>query len=252
LPLHHQLLGDSGPWVLLLHGLFGSGDNLATLGRALAAEHRVALVDLRNHGRSPHGDSMALSALAADVAALQEQLGTGPCALMGHSLGGKVVMQLALTAAERVTRLVVGDIAPVRYPPHHQTVFEALAAVDLEVVRSRGDADRAMSQHLPDPNLRLFLLKSLQKEGEGYHWRFNLAALRNQYEAICDAPAGQPWPGPALFIKGGDSDYITAAAEPAIAALFPNFQFRAIAGAGHWLHGDRPVAFNRLVSRFLA
>lgn len=251
-PLHHQLLGEQGPWVLLLHGLFGAGDNLATLGRTLAAGHRVALVDLRNHGRSPHSGSMALTALAADVAALQDRLGSGPCAVVGHSLGGKVAMQLALSRGERVTRLVLADIAPVRYPPHHQAVFAALAAVDLDTVRSRGDADRAMSAHVADPNLRLFLLKSLQKEGEGYRWRFNLAALREQYAAICDAPAGTPWPGPALFIKGGDSDYITEAARGPIETLFPNAGFKMIAGAGHWLHGDKPIIFNRLVTRFLA
>lgn len=249
--LHYETLGEAGDWVLLLHGLFGSGDNLGNLGRQLAAEFRVALVDLRNHGRSPHSDTMDLRLLAADVAALQDRLGIAACALVGHSLGGKVAMQLALTAPQRVTKLVLADIAPVAYPPGHQQILAGLQALDLASLADRRAADAALAPWVPEAGVRQFLLKSLYREGGALRWRFNLPVLARCYDALRAAPEGNPFPGPALFIKGEHSDYITAEHRAAIEAAFPAFQFRMIANTGHWLHGERPAAFNRLVLQFL-
>ncbi len=250
-PLHAQRLGEHGDWVLLLHGLFGDGDNLGALGRALSSRHRVLLVDLRNHGRSPHADDCSLPALAADVAALQRRFDTGPCAVVGHSLGGKVAMQLALAGAG-VTRLVVADIAPVDYPVHHQPVFEAMHGVDLAQVTKRSDADRQLARQLDDAGLRGFLLKSLARGDDGrFRWRFNIDALQRNYGQFTVAPHGAPWSGPALFIRGGSSNYIRPEYQTAMRALFPAFELATIDGAGHWLHGERPAEFNRLVEAFL-
>lgn len=256
LSLNHTILGENGDWILLLHGLFGSGDNLNTLAKSLADRFRVVLVDLRNHGRSPHAPTMSLAEMAADVAQLQDQLGIESSVVLGHSLGGKVAMQLALNDASRVQKLIVADIAPVTYSPHHQNVFAALESVELATLQSRQQADAQMAQQLSDPSLRQFLLKALyqfkQQNQTQYRWRFNLPVLHQCYAEILAAPTGTPFSGPTLFIKGEQSDYILAEHDVVMRALFPAFQFQMIAGAGHWLHGEKPVEFNRLVEQFLA
>ena len=251
LPLHHTVLGERGDWILMLHGLFGSGDNLNTLAKSLIDEFRVVLVDLRNHGRSPHASSMSLTAMAADIARLQDDLGIASSALLGHSLGGKVAMQLALSDAARVQKLIVADIAPVVYAAHHQTVFAALEAINMNTLQSRQEADAQLAQTLTEPGLRQFLLKGLYRDQQHYRWRFNLPALRSCYEVVLAAPAGEPFSGPTLFIKGENSDYILPEYAMAMRTMFPNFKCRTIAGAGHWLHGEKPVAFNRVVKDFL-
>lgn len=250
---HHKVIGERGPAVVLLHGLFGDGDNLGALARHLAPDYQVVLADLRNHGQSPHCDSMSLSEMAADVVALQDHLGLPATAVVGHSLGGKVAMQMALTYPASVSRLVVADIAPVRYPPHHTNVFAALRAVDLSQITRRADADRQLAPLLPERALRMFLLKSLYRTPGGWRWRLNLPVIMDRYdEQLSAPPAGEPYRGPALFIKGEQSDYITAEHEGVIGALFPAFEFKMISGTGHWLHGEKPAAFNRLVGQFLA
>lgn len=252
LPLHAQQLGERGSWVVLLHGLFGAGDNLGSLGRALSEHHRVLLVDLRNHGRSPHADDCSLLAMAADVAALQQRFDTGSCAVVGHSLGGKVAMQLALSDATRVNRLIVADIAPIDYPAHHQPVFEALRSVDMSRVAKRADAEQQLSLRLDDAGLRAFLMKNLVRDEDGrFRWRMNIDALQRNYGQFTVAPKGVSWPGPVLFLRGGASNYIRAEHEATMRALFPAFELRTIDGAGHWLHGERPAEFNRIVADFL-
>ena len=251
LPLHHIIHGDDGDWIMLLHGLFGSGDNLNTLAKSLAEHNRVVLVDLRNHGRSPHSEVMTLALMADDIARLQDHLAIESSVVLGHSLGGKVAMQLALSDAARVSKLIVADIAPVAYAAHHDTVFAALASLDLDTLQSRQQADTELAKTLTETGLRQFLLKGLYRDGEHYRWRFNLSALRERYDAVLAAPQGEPFAGPTLFIKGELSNYIGAEHEVEMRRLFPSFEFRMIAGAGHWLHGEKPTAFNRLVRQFI-
>jgi len=252
LPLHVQQLGEQGSWVLVVHGLFGDGNNLGSLGRALAERHRVLLVDLRNHGRSPHADDCSLLAMAADLAALQQRFDTGPCAVVGHSLGGKVAMQLALADGGRINRLVVADIAPVTYPEHHQPVFEALHSVDLTQLTKRADAEQQLAQLLDDAGLRGFLMKSLVRDEDGrFRWRMNIDALQRNYGQFTVAPQGASWPGPTLFIRGGNSNYIRTEHDAVMRTLFPAYELLTVEGAGHWVHGERPAEFNRLVCDFL-
>jgi len=252
LPLHYIQTGERGDWVVLLHGLFGSGDNLGSVARFLAADFRVVQVDLRNHGRSPHSATMTMAAMAADVALLQDRLGIDSSHVVGHSLGGKVAMQLALTDSSRVQRLVAADIAPVAYTPHHQAVFAALQSLDIANLRSRQQADQLLAPLIADSPTRLFLLKSLNKEADGFSWRFHWQALRDNYPHLLAAMSGEPFAGPTLFIKGELSDYIKPDYEPIMRELFPHFELRTIAGTGHWLHGEKPAEFNALVKGFLA
>ncbi len=251
-PLFHREAGSGGVPVLLLHGLFGAGDNLGALARQLAATRRAVQVDLRNHGQSPHHVYIDLPAMAADVLALMDTLAIAQADIVGHSLGGKVAMQIALNQPQRVQRLVIADIAPVAYGRGHDTVFAALHAVDLAAVQSRADAERMMAPFIDEPALRQFLLKSLQRTDEGgYRWRFDLAALEANYDALRAAPVGEPFAGPTLFIRGGRSDYISTAHEPLLRKLFPHHRLETIAEAGHWVHGEQPAPFNAMVQQFL-
>jgi esterase len=176
--------------------------------------------------------------------------------MVGHSLGGKVAMQVALNYPERVQKLVVADIAPVEYTPHHQAIFAGLQAIDLARLQQRGDADAPLAQFVDALPVRQFLLKSLYRDTEGFqnkgfHWRFNLPVLIGDYRELLAAPHGKPFSGPTLFIKGELSDYIVAEHEPIIRELFPNFKFKVITGTSHWLHAEKPIAFNKLVQQFL-
>lgn len=250
-PLNYRISGDHGEWVLLLHGLFGSGDNLGALAKVLSTSFRVVQVDLRNHGRSPHTASMTFESMAADIALLQDTLGIKRSHVVGHSLGGRVAMQLALSQPSRVQSLVVADIAPVAYAPHHVNILKALQGLDLEGIANRAEVDEQLASSIPDVGTRQFLLKSLYKEGEQWLWRFNLPVLQASYADITQAQHGEPFTQPTIFIKGGESDYILPKHTDAMRALFPNFELKTIAGAGHWLHGEKPEEFNQIVRAFL-
>lgn len=239
--------------MVLLHGLFGSGSNLNALARSLSDRYRVISADLPGHGRSEWIERMDLPSLTARV---QQGLAShlqGPAAYVGHSLGGKVAMQLALSAPQQPAALVVADIAPVQYPSHHDAVFSALDAVNASPVRSREDAAGRMAPYLHDDSLGQFLLMSLARGGDGsFGWRFDLHTIRRDYAHILAAPAGVgAWPGPTLFVRGGASDYILPEHRHAILSRFPAAAVKVMAGCGHWLHAEHPELFNRIVGRFL-
>jgi len=242
-----------GPPVLLLHGLFGSGANLGALARALQDRFTVFSLDLPNHGRSGWLEEGGLAAMAGAVAGWMQHHGLRTAALVGHSLGGKVGMELALRRPALVRALVVADIAPVPYPAHHDEVFAALDAVAAADCRSRQEAAELMGRHLAEPAVIQFLLTSLQRaEGGVYRWRFNLAGLQRDYRMVRDAPdPAAPYRGPVLFVKGGASDYIREAHRTHILALFPRAGVKVMPGCGHWLHAERPALFNGIVRRFL-
>lgn len=242
--LHATVTGD-GPPVILLHGLFGMGSNLGSVARALAPSFKVHQVDLPNHGRSPWMQSMGLTDLADAIAAYCDHAGIDRAAFLGHSLGGKVAMQLALRRPERVTGLVVADIAPVEYAPSHGAVFAGLADVAASPPASRADAATVLRRHLEEDAVVQFLLLSLVRgDDRCYHWRFNVEALAANYDRLREAPRGGAYPGPVLFLYGALSSYVDASGLAAAATLFPEMQSRAIAGTGHWLHAEKPAEFN--------
>lgn len=251
--LHDSVVGE-GPDVVLLHGLFGMGSNLGALARSLQGEYRVHSVDLPDHGRSQWLDEASIPAYADAVAAWMDSRHLDDVALVGHSLGGKVAMQLALTVTARVRQLVVADIAPVRYPSSHEAVFAALAAVAVAGCRSRNEAATLMAEFLGEQMVIQFLLMSLRRGADGqYEWRFNREGLFAGYEALREPPErGNSFEGPALFIAGELSPYVTPEEESAIEAYFGFASIQRMSGVGHWLHAEKPDEFNALVGSFLA
>lgn len=249
--LHYRQQGaDSAPAIILLHGLFGDKENLGALARALAGEFRVIQVDLPNHGDSPHQADMTYPSMCAALLSLFDTLGLGKTHLLGHSLGGKLAMQFALRHPQRIDRLIIVDMAPVAYAPSHESVFTALQAVVDRGCLSRQDAEATMTAALADPRVRQFLLKSFRVGGG---WRFNLPALRAKYPTLMDWPSPESsFAGPSLFIKGGQSDYLLPEHQPLVSRYFPNAKARIIPDAGHWLHAEKPLLFNRLVVDFLS
>jgi len=250
--LYASQLGAGSP-LILLHGLFGSGANLGAVARALADSRTVFSLDLPNHGRSAWLDDATLPRMAEQVAAWMDERGLARAQFLGHSLGGKVAMQLALSQPARVAALVVADIAPVSYPPSHDQVFAALDAVAAAGCESRQAAAQLMREHLEEEAVIQFLLTSLRRDADGlYRWRFNLAGLKRDYDAARAAPvAAHPFEGPVLFVKGAESPYIVEAHRAAILERFPRAQLKVLPDCGHWLHAERPALFNSLVRRFL-
>jgi esterase len=243
--------GDGSP-VAILHGLFGSGRNWASIAQRLAAQDRVIALDLRNHGTSPWAEAMDYPAMAEDVHATLQALGHRRYALLGHSMGGKAAMRAALRYPHEVERLVVADIAPVSYGPRHLGIVRAMRALDLAAIRRRGEADRLLAAAVPDAAERAFLLQNLVFDDGVARWRLNLAAIERAMPALAGWPETRArYDGPALFVGGGRSDYLLPEYEPAIRRLFPQARVARIADAGHWLHAERPQAFLDLVAPFL-
>ena len=254
--LNAKHYGHAGHPILILHGLFGSLANWNWHCKQLSEHYSVYALDLRNHGNSPHSDIMDYPSMAADVLAFMDEHGLEQVALLGHSMGGKVAMQLALEHPQRVSHLLVADIAPVDYPASrggHDDVFAGLEAIDLHTVGSRSEADRIMADHVDKEAVRKFLLANLVKSGPGsFQWRFNLESLRKNYDLLRVKPhSKQPFTNPTLFIKGSDSRYIGEEHRDAIMEIFPNAELKIIMGAGHWLHADKPPTFNKVVTDFL-
>jgi esterase len=243
-----------GPAVILMHGMFGSLSNLGNLARDLIGQYRVISVDLRNHGDSPHEDAMSIPLMADDIVELMDDLGLAQSHLVGHSLGGKLGMHVALHHPDRVSSLLVADIAPVNYPQSNNNVVEALSILDTQAIASRRDADQAISALIADKVTRGFILKNLQRDNDGgFSLKLNVKSIVANYSnSLVDAPSGEPFSGPTLFIKGETSAYIQEKHRPLIAQLFPASEVQVILGAGHWLHAEKPEEFNRLVIEFLS
>lgn len=245
--------GEGKP-VAILHGLFGSARNWASIAQRLAARHRVIVFDLRNHGASPWADAMDYPAMAEDVRATMAERGYRRFAVIGHSMGGKAAMTLALTEPAAVERLIVVDIAPTAAPAPFLGHIRAMRALDLATVTRRRDADAGLAAAIPDPAMRVFLLQSLVFGDSAPRWQLNLAALEAALPAIGGFPellSGTHYDGPTLFIAGGRSDLLPPDAEPAIRAFFPRAAIERIADAGHWVQAEQPAAFLTLVEPFL-
>ena len=245
---------EQHPTLILLHGLLGSSSNWLSIAKGLAQRFHVLVPDLRNHGRSPHDADVSYPALARDVEQLIDEQGLDSALLIGHSMGGKAAMWLALQQPGRVDGLVVVDIAPVPYPNRFDQIYTALHAVEQRHIGSRSDADAVLAQYLDDVGLRQFLLQNLHRVEGDWVWRMNLAGLTEGMSGIVDFPLlNQPvYAGPTLFIYGGQSDYIKPSAHPVIEQLFPRAEMEVIPSAGHWVYAEQPKTFSELLMDFLA
>jgi esterase len=245
----------AGEPLVILHGLFGSKRNWSAVAKRLGAVRRVLAVDLRNHGESPWDDRHDYPALAEDVADLIDRVIGRPAAVLGHSMGGKAAMLVALTRPELVERLVVADIAPARSNGSLIEPLRALRAVPLEAHGRRAEVEAALAEAIPDPAVRGFLVLNLVPGPKGLSWTVNLDALERHFDAIAgfpSVPAGERFDGPTLFVVGGRSDYVRPEHHAEIARLFPAAEFAVLAGAGHWVHADAPGPFIDAVGRFLS
>ena len=251
--LHYETMGDKqNPAVIIIHGLFGDGDNLKSLARDLTPDYFCVLPDARNHGESPHRESMTYTEMADDIVALADELALEHFSLVGHSMGGKIAMEVAMRYEDRVQAAVFADIAPVAYPAHHNGILDALAGLDLDQIGSRSEADKQLSSAIKEKGVRQFLLKNLRKAGDHFAWRLNLTAITERYQQIADGVSDGHYSGPCLFIKGGNSDYLTEQHRAQVTQRFSNTQVKVVENTGHWLHAEKPRIFNRLVKDFLA
>lgn len=249
----HAAATASGKLPLVIaHGLYGSGRNWGAIARRLADSRDVIAVDMRNHGESPWMATHSYPEMATDLAEVIRSLG-GRADLLGHSMGGKAAMQLALTQGGLIRRLVVSDIAPVAYG-HDQSVHaRSMRATDMTGVTTRAEADRRLAERVDDPALRAFFLQSLDlRAAGGPRWRLNLDVLESEMRGIVGWPeTGGRFDGPTLFLTGGASSYVRPEHRELIRSLFPKARFAKLPGAGHWLHADRPREFEETVRVFL-
>ena len=243
-----QNLHNNSP-IVLVHGLFGSLDNLGILARDLVADHDIIQVDMRNHGLSPRSEEMNFPAMAQDLLDTLDEHHIETATVIGHSMGGKAVMALTALAPERIDRLVAIDIAPVDYHVRrHDEIFAAINAVTNAGVATRQQAATVMREFLKEEGVIQFLLKSFVDGA----WRFNVPVLWEQYPHIVGWEAIPAWDHPALFIPGGNSPYVTEAYRDDLLAQFPQAKAHVIAGAGHWVHAEKPDAVLRAIRRYLA
>ncbi|MCH2084210.1 MAG: alpha/beta fold hydrolase [Saprospiraceae bacterium] len=246
--LNYKSFGQGDP-IIILHGLFGTLDNWQTIAKQLAEDYMVYIIDLRNHGKSPHAAPMTYPQMAEDIQQFLENNWIYEANIIGHSMGGKVAMQLALSYPDLVKNLIVVDIAPKQYPGGHYEIFDALFALDLTKVEGRNEADNFLKERIKDFGVRQFLLKNLSRNKEGgYRWKMNLAVIYDHYQDIL-APiqSEEPFEKPTLFIRGGQSDYIQADDLDTITELFPVAIVDTVLDAGHWVHAQAPEELMSMV-----
>lgn len=241
-----------GPPAVFLHGLFGQARNFAGVQRALATTHRTIALDARNHGGSPHAADMSYRTMAADVIETLDTMGVPPCPVIGHSMGGKTAMALALLAPPRLTKLVVVDIAPAAYAPHFAAILAVMVAIRLDPALTRAMADAALAEVEPDASVRSFLLANLHL-GAAPSWRIGLQEITSAMPDISGWTFGdERYEGPVLFVLGGRSRYVRPEHRPAIAAHFPRARMVTLKDAGHWVHADAPKPFVDTLAAALA
>ncbi|HMQ46358.1 MAG TPA: alpha/beta fold hydrolase [Saprospiraceae bacterium] len=251
LDLNYKSLGQGYP-IIVLHGLFGTLDNWQTVARRLSENHTVYLVDLRNHGRSPHHSAMNYPIMAEDLRHFMESHGMYQAYLIGHSMGGKVAMEFALEHSDMVEKLMVVDIAPKTYTGGHQAIFEALFSLDLANLEDRQQAEAHLATRIAEPDVRQFLMKNLSRQkGGGFEWKMNLPVIFENYSHILAAvDSSWAYDKPCSFVRGDRSDYIRDEDMDHIRTLFPKAQLHTVKGAGHWVHAEQPEALLQLINTF--
>jgi len=250
--LNHKSFG-SGPPLIILHGLFGMLDNWRTIAKMLEGQYQCILVDLRNHGRSPKSDEMNYEAMANDVLHLMDDLHIQHTNLMGHSMGGKVAMQLALTHPDRIDKLIVVDISPKKYPIHHKEETEAIKSIEPSKLANRSEAEEKLAQFLGDDQATIqFILKNLTRLPEGgFEWKANMPVLIGNYPNLMEPVTGPAFGKPVLFIRGSRSNSVRNEDWPMILSLFPTARLVTVPDAGHWVHADQPESLKEHLLTFL-
>lgn len=251
--LFFREIGQGQP-IVILHGLFGSSDNWLTLGKRFAEDFKVYLVDLRNHGNSFHDESFNYEVMAKDILNFMLKHNIQNTILLGHSMGGKVAMTVSQKHPQKVKMLIVADISPAAYPLRHDVIVEALAAIKLESITTRQDADEQLKEFIPEVGIRQFLLKNLHRKKEGgFEWKINLSVIEREIDNIGDAidPKVQ-YNKPTLFIEGGRSKYILDKDLPLMQTIFPHHKLITMPEAGHWLHAEQPDKFYEIVKDFIS
>jgi len=230
-----------GPDLLILHGLFGLSDNWAGLARSWSTHFEVHNIDLRNHGRSPWSEDWSYAFMAEDVLEYLNTKAISSAYVLGHSMGGKAAMQLAVDHPNRVEKLIVVDIGPKQYPTHHRSIVDALQSIDFSQLERRSEISDALEPKIHDLGTRQFLLKNVHRSANGFAWRFNLDVIDAQLEEVGQCLVERDgYEAPALFIRGGKSGYILDDDLPGIHRHFPMMQLKTIQGAGHWVHAEKP------------
>ena len=250
--LHYRILGSGQP-LIILHGLFGSADNWQTLAKGFAEKFKVVLVDQRNHGHAPHTDEMNYDVMADDLYELFQKENLKNAIVMGHSMGGKTAMWFAQKHEELLDKLIVVDMGLKKYPPHHQIIFDALLSLDLNLVKTRKEAEVHLRKTITDAGVLQFLLKNLYwSEREQLDWRFNLPILYREIDAILEAVPSGRVNVDTLFIRGEKSNYILESDYETIKKQFPRSEIKTVMGAGHWVHAEKPKEFFEVVGRFIS
>lgn len=251
--LHSKIIGDKPKHLLILHGLFGQSDNFATLAKQFSELYTVHAIDLRNHGRSFHSENMSFEAMSGDILNYLDHHQIEDCYLLGHSLGGRSVIEFAFKHPERIEKLIVADMAPKAYPPHHQGIIKALNSVDFDKVAKRSDVEEVLKQYIPDTGTRQFLLKNVYHAENGkYAFRFNLKTLTDTYnELVGNNFSDEVFDKPTLFLRGAKSDYVLDSDFGLIKKHFPHAEIQTISNSGHWVHAENPKEFFEKVVAFL-
>jgi esterase len=252
--LNYKDFGAGEP-IIILHGLFGTLDNWQTVARSLASDRLVYIIDQRNHGRSPHAAEMDYEVLAEDLKDFMEENWVFNATILGHSMGGKTAMQFALTYPEMVNQLIIVDIAPKKYEGGHQEVFKALFSIDLNTLETRKEAETLLNNHVTDKGTVQFLLKNLSRNSDTnkFEWKMNLPVLWQQYTTLmADIPAQGTFTNDTLFIRGGNSDYVSDTDFHNALSRFPKAKLATIAEAGHWVHADKPNELVQVVGKFIS
>ena len=249
--LFYRPSGQGDP-LIILHGLFGSSDNWYSLAKVFAERFQVFLVDQRNHGQSPHSSEFDYKLLTEDILEFIREHGIKKPVIMGHSMGGKAAMNFAVRYPEQLSNLIVVDIVPKAYPVHHDAILDGLKAIPLDSLASRNDADKILSDYVPEPDVRQFLLKNLtRKSGGGFEWKINLEAIDRNIEAMGEGMKySGKYDGHSLFIKGKKSKYYAEGDEMLIQNIFPKAEFATL-DTGHWVQAEKPDEFASLVFNYL-
>lgn len=249
--LNYKVFGEGKP-LIILHGLFGSLDNWVTLGKKFAENFQVYLIDQRNHGQSFHDSAFSYDVMSEDLYKFMGEMAIERASLIGHSMGGKTVMEFASKYPDKIDKLIVADIGPKSYPVHHSTILKAFYSVPVDALSSRKEADEMLGKLISDFGIRQFLLKNLTRVGDGFKWKMNLDVIASKIEEVGKGlNQNASFNKETIFIRGGNSDYILDDDFYLIKSIFTNSKIDTIDGAGHWLHAEKPMEFYDKVTAFL-